>query len=64
MADLEQFLNGFVARAALDPRVEAEMAVQYTDVDLMLLKGWEEVSALREAFPQLAGNIGPIIQGA
>lgn len=40
------------------------MAVQYTDVDLMLLKRWEEVSALREAFDDLMGRMHAVVETA
>lgn len=38
------------------------MANRYTDVDLMILKRWEEVNALREAFDDLLGRIGDVVE--
>lgn len=40
------------------------MAGRYTDVDLMILKRWDEVSALREAFDDLLGRIGDVVEGS
>jgi hypothetical protein len=40
------------------------MAVQYTDVDLMLLNRWQEVSALRAAFNELLGRMGGVVETA
>jgi hypothetical protein len=33
------------------------MAIRYTDVDLMILKRWDEVMALREAFEDMLGRM-------
>lgn len=38
------------------------MAVRYTDVDVMLLNRWEEVSALREAFDELLGRMTSVVE--
>lgn len=40
------------------------MAVRYTDVDLMLLKRWGEVTALREAFDELLGRMNSVMETA
>ena len=40
------------------------MARGYTDVDLMILKRWDEVNALREAFDDLLGRIGDVVEGS
>src|SRR5262245_41890928 len=37
------------------------MATRYTDVDLMILKRWEEVTALRAAFDELLGRMADVI---
>ena len=39
------------------------MASQYTDVDRMILKRWEEVHALREAFDDLVDRMQDIVEG-
>lgn len=38
------------------------MASRYTDVDLMILKRWDEVNALREAFEDLLGRIEDVLE--
>lgn len=38
------------------------MASRYTDVDLMILKRWDEVKALREAFDDLLGRIEDVVE--
>ncbi len=40
------------------------MATRYTDVDLMILKRWDEVKALREAFDDLRGRIEDVLDVA
>ena len=40
------------------------MASRYTDVDLMILKRWDEVKALREAFDDLLGRIEDIVEAS
>ena len=39
------------------------MATRYTDVDLMILKRWEEVKALREAFDDLVDRMQDVVEG-
>jgi hypothetical protein len=38
------------------------MANRYTDVDLMILKRWDEVNALREAFDELIDRMEDIVE--
>lgn len=38
------------------------MASRYTDVDLMILKRWDEVQALREAFNDLIGRMRDVVE--
>ncbi len=38
------------------------MADRYTDVDLMILKRWDEVKALREAFDDLVDRMQDVIE--
>ena len=38
------------------------MASRYTDVDLMILKRWDEVKALREAFDDLVDRMQDMIE--
>src|ERR1035437_3010807 len=40
------------------------MANRYTDVDLMILKRWDEVKALREAFDDLRGGMEGFVEGS
>lgn len=40
------------------------MASQYTDVDLMILKRWDEVKALREAFDDLVDRFEDIVEAS
>jgi hypothetical protein len=40
------------------------MASRYTDVDLMILKRWDEVNALREAFNDLLGRMQDIVEAS
>ncbi len=40
------------------------MATRYTDVDLMLLKRWDEVHALRQAFDHLLERIDDVVQAS
>ena len=40
------------------------MASRYTDVDLMILKRWDEVNALREAFDELVGRMQDVVEGS
>lgn len=40
------------------------MAARYTDVDLMLLKRWDEVDALRSAFDALIGRMSGVIESS
>ena len=40
------------------------MANRYTDVDLMILKRWDEVKALREAFDELLDRMGDFVAGS
>jgi len=40
------------------------MANRYTDVDLMILKRWDEVKALREAFDDLLSRMEGVIEGS
>jgi hypothetical protein len=40
------------------------MANRYTDVDLMILKRWDEVKALREAFDDLLGRIEDVVEAS
>ena len=40
------------------------MAVQYTDVDVMLLNRWDEVTALQEAFDELLERMTGVIETA
>ena len=40
------------------------MARRYTDVDLMILKRWDEVKALRDAFDDLVGRMQDIVEAS
>jgi hypothetical protein len=40
------------------------MASRYTDVDLMILKRWDEVKALREAFDDLVDRMQDIVEAS
>ena len=40
------------------------MASRYTDVDLMILKRWDEVKALREAFDDLVDRMQEIVEAS
>ena len=40
------------------------MATRYTDVDLMILKRWDEVKALREAFDDLVDRMEEIVEAS
>jgi len=40
------------------------MASRYTDVDLMILKRWDEVKALQEAFDGLVDRMQDIVEGS
>jgi hypothetical protein len=40
------------------------MPSRYTDVDLMILKRWDEVKALREAFDDLIDRMQEIVEGS
>jgi hypothetical protein len=40
------------------------MATRYTDVDLMILKRWDEVKALREAFDDLVDRMEDIVEAS
>lgn len=40
------------------------MASRYTDVDLMILKRWDEVQALRDAFDELRDRIDDVAEAA
>ncbi len=40
------------------------MAIRYTDVDLMILKRWDEVMALREAFEDMLGRMEGFVEGS
>ena len=40
------------------------MASRYTDVDLMILKRWDEVNALRDAFDNLLGRIEDVVEAS
>ena len=40
------------------------MAHRYTDVDLMILKRWDEVRHLREAFDDLLDRMGDVLESA
>ena len=40
------------------------MASRYTDVDLMILKRWDEVQALREAFDDLVDRMQDIVEAS
>ena len=39
------------------------MASRYTDVDLMILKRWDEVKALRDAFDDLVDRMQEVVEG-
>jgi hypothetical protein len=38
------------------------MVTRYTDVDLMILKRWDEVNGLREAYDHLLGRIDEVVE--
>jgi hypothetical protein len=40
------------------------MATRYTDVDLMILKRWDEVNALREAFDDLVDRFEEVVEAS
>ncbi len=40
------------------------MATRYTDVDLMILRRWDEVNALREAFDDLVDRMQDIVEAS
>ena len=40
------------------------MASRYTDVDLMILKRWDEVKALREAFDDLVDRMEDVVEAS
>ena len=40
------------------------MSSRYTDVDLMILKRWDEVNSLREAFDDLVDRMQGMIEGS